>query len=253
MITLFRRFRQKLIDSGSVTKYLLYAIGEILLVVIGILIALQVNNWNEEVKAGNELNQYLQTIQSNIQADQEVLDSLIVLRREIIEQSKKAQLSFLNKEFDFTTTRYGLRAYLDFYFAPNTSGYEALKNSPYLARINETDLNALLVEYNSIIKLISQAEKSYNEFVENLEVEMASETDRSLMMAYVFMEPEELAATKTTEEEIVASFREIYESSGYRNIVSQSVRNEANIVALYIELKETGLEIIRSIEEFTHD
>ena len=47
MITLFRRIRQKLIDSGSVTKYLLYAIGEILLVVIGILIALQVNNWNE--------------------------------------------------------------------------------------------------------------------------------------------------------------------------------------------------------------
>ena len=48
MITLFRRIRQKLIDSGSVTKYILYAFGEILLVVIGILIALQVNNWNEE-------------------------------------------------------------------------------------------------------------------------------------------------------------------------------------------------------------
>lgn len=47
MITIFRRIRQKLIDSGSVTKYLLYAMGEILLVVIGILLALQVNNWNE--------------------------------------------------------------------------------------------------------------------------------------------------------------------------------------------------------------
>ncbi|MDX1591963.1 MAG: DUF6090 family protein [Balneolaceae bacterium] len=50
MITLFRRIRQKLIDSGSATKYLLYAFGEILLVVIGILIALQINNWNEERK-----------------------------------------------------------------------------------------------------------------------------------------------------------------------------------------------------------
>ena len=48
MLRFFRRIRQKLIDSGSITKYLLYAIGEILLVVIGILIALQVNNWNEE-------------------------------------------------------------------------------------------------------------------------------------------------------------------------------------------------------------
>ena len=253
MITIFRRLREKFIASGSITNYLLYAIGEILLVVIGILIALQINNWNEEVKAGNELDQYLHTIRSNIQADQAVLDSLIVLRREIVEHSKKAQLSFLNKEFDLTTTRYGLRAYLDFYFAPNTSGYEALKNSPYLARINGTDLNTLLVEYNSIIELISQAEKSFNEFVENLEVEMASETDRTLMMAYIFMEPEELAATKTTEEEIVASLKEIYERSGYRNIVSQAVRTEANIVALYIELKDTGSEVIHSIDEFTHD
>ena len=48
MITLFRRIREKLIASGSLTKYLLYAIGEIMLVVIGILIALQVNNWNQD-------------------------------------------------------------------------------------------------------------------------------------------------------------------------------------------------------------
>ena len=51
MITLFRRIRQELIESGSFTKYLLYAIGEILLVVIGILIALQVNNWMRSVRS----------------------------------------------------------------------------------------------------------------------------------------------------------------------------------------------------------
>lgn len=54
MITLFRRLQQKIIASGSLTKYLLYAIGEILLVVVGILIALQVNNLNENRKIANE-------------------------------------------------------------------------------------------------------------------------------------------------------------------------------------------------------
>jgi hypothetical protein len=53
-IPLFRRIREKLIASGSITKYLLYAIGEILLVVIGILIALQVNNWNESPVTGRD-------------------------------------------------------------------------------------------------------------------------------------------------------------------------------------------------------
>lgn len=50
MFRFFRLVRQKLIGQNKFTKYLLYAIGEILLVVIGILIALQINNWNENNK-----------------------------------------------------------------------------------------------------------------------------------------------------------------------------------------------------------
>ena len=50
MIRFFRQIRQRLLTDNKFSKYLLYAIGEILLVVIGILIALQVNNWNDERK-----------------------------------------------------------------------------------------------------------------------------------------------------------------------------------------------------------
>jgi len=47
MLTFLRKIRRSLLESGSARKYLLYTIGEIALVVIGILIALQINNWNE--------------------------------------------------------------------------------------------------------------------------------------------------------------------------------------------------------------
>lgn len=47
MIKFFRRIRQNLVNEGKTSKYFKYAIGEIILVVIGILIALQINNWNE--------------------------------------------------------------------------------------------------------------------------------------------------------------------------------------------------------------
>ena len=50
MLNIFRKIRQKLLQQNAAKRYLLYAFGEILLVVIGILIALQVNNWNEEKK-----------------------------------------------------------------------------------------------------------------------------------------------------------------------------------------------------------
>jgi|SRR6056297_294790 len=67
MITLFRRIRQKLIDSGSVSKYLLYAIGEILLVVVGILIALQVNNWNEMRQMNSEEIRILNILKTDLE------------------------------------------------------------------------------------------------------------------------------------------------------------------------------------------
>lgn len=54
MIKFFRRIRQKLLTDNKFSKYLLYAIGEIALVMVGILLALQVNNWNEERKESLE-------------------------------------------------------------------------------------------------------------------------------------------------------------------------------------------------------
>ncbi|EPR74168.1 hypothetical protein ADIWIN_0745 [Winogradskyella psychrotolerans RS-3] len=57
MIKFFRKLRQNMIRENKVNKYLLYAIGEIILVVIGILIALQINNWNQEL--GNKQNEHV--------------------------------------------------------------------------------------------------------------------------------------------------------------------------------------------------
>ncbi len=59
MIKFFRNIRQNLLNEGKTTKYLKYAIGEIVLVVIGILIALQINNWNINRLNIEKENRYL--------------------------------------------------------------------------------------------------------------------------------------------------------------------------------------------------
>jgi len=74
MLKFFRTIRKKLIEEDNVRKYLLYAIGEILLVVIGILIALQVNNWNEERKKTNRENQLLAQLTEDVDLLLEELD-----------------------------------------------------------------------------------------------------------------------------------------------------------------------------------
>ena len=66
MIKFFRRIRRKLLDERNLKRYLIYAFGEILLVVIGILIALQINNWNEELKENANLISILKNAKTYI-------------------------------------------------------------------------------------------------------------------------------------------------------------------------------------------
>ncbi|MFC7357694.1 DUF6090 family protein [Jejudonia soesokkakensis] len=69
MIKFFRHIRQRLLTENKFSKYLLYAIGEIILVVIGILIALQINNLNEERKQNKLETEYLVSLQEEFRSN----------------------------------------------------------------------------------------------------------------------------------------------------------------------------------------
>lgn len=69
MIKLFRNIRKNLLNEGKTSKYFKYAVGEIVLVVIGILIALSINNWNEEITNNKKQIDYLKSIKNEMQSN----------------------------------------------------------------------------------------------------------------------------------------------------------------------------------------
>ncbi|HSF53364.1 MAG TPA: DUF6090 family protein [Algoriphagus sp.] len=77
MISLFRKIRQKLLQQHRITQYLAYAVGEIFLVVIGILIALQINTWNEERKNRDYELKMLRELKSTLEKDSRYFRSQI--------------------------------------------------------------------------------------------------------------------------------------------------------------------------------
>ena len=91
MAKIFRRVRQTLLTENKFSKYLIYAIGEIILVVVGILIALQINNWNEARKDDKALKEYLMKIRSHTLEDLQQLDQISAGRKMIAESCKKAR------------------------------------------------------------------------------------------------------------------------------------------------------------------
>ncbi len=110
MIKFFRLIRQSLLSENKFSKYLLYAFGEIILVVIGILIALKINNWNENRKSKQFETKILKEIKASIQLDLErnkaILEKRILSKKKALEDliknmhsSQKVHDSILNKNF----------------------------------------------------------------------------------------------------------------------------------------------------------
>jgi hypothetical protein len=87
MIKFFRKIRQNLFYEGKTGKYLKYAIGEIALVIIGILLALQINNWNEGRKQNKNIEDLMTVFESELEANIQSCSGLIRLgyRRDSVE------------------------------------------------------------------------------------------------------------------------------------------------------------------------
>ena len=83
MINFFRRIRKQLANDNKPLKYMRYAVGEIVLVVVGILIALSINNWNEGIKARKCENQILisltEDFNSNLKSLENSLENISAL------------------------------------------------------------------------------------------------------------------------------------------------------------------------------
>ena len=116
MIKFFRKIRQNLLMENKTGKYLKYAIGEIILVVIGILIALSINNWNTSNSENKNLINYYQKITDEIsnlsegrQYFQKSVDTLIILNKKslhILNLKNKDSLVHLNESIGALGTAY---------------------------------------------------------------------------------------------------------------------------------------------------
>ena len=241
-------------SENKTSMYFKYAFGEIVLVVLGILIALQINNWNEARKEDKALKEYLVKIRSHTMEDLGKLDQISAGRMLIAENCKKARKHILDKTEDqepyiFRTASV---AFADFYFKPNTGGYDALKNSEYFGKINNTPLDSLLSGYHRLVAEIAQNESSYNEYVVYQEVNLDTRFDRSLILASAFMSPDSLMLRATPQSEYDQAFQEFFETAAYRNVISLAAWNFDNMIEQYNQLKVIGQAVIKEIDELTN-
>jgi hypothetical protein len=163
MIPFFRKLRQKLVTENRVSKYALYALGEILLVVIGILIALQINNWNEERMERNQEQAILRQLRIEFKTNLEQLDEKMESKRLLI-RSVRRILDYV----DHPELR--KRDSLDYFLGWTTpfSTFDPIENdlasSGSLRLIRSDSLKLLLSLWTSNIKDVQEDDNSWKDY-----------------------------------------------------------------------------------------
>ncbi len=172
MIKFFRRIRFDLLKKNKTGKYLKYAVGEIVLVVIGIIIALQINNWNEQRIDSKEEQLVLLYLKEDFDFNYRTLDSLIAYQI----AKKKLQLSILdytgNKPKPKTEKEFNIMLEVsanlgEFY--PRNGALNDLISSGKLKIIKNQKLRNSLSSWNPIVDQIKNREKIVVEVINDIE------------------------------------------------------------------------------------
>jgi len=174
MIKFFRKIRQRLLTENKFSKYLLYAIGEIVLVVVGILIALQINNWNEARKNHNNLEGYLIFMLEDIESDKNQLIRLIQEREASFLSTTKIIDAYKNqspiKTSDFLNAFNSI--VVEQKFDNNTSGFDKVQNSVLFDSNKFQNIRKLIRTYQKSIDDVNFVEAKQNASSELMEADL---------------------------------------------------------------------------------
>lgn len=165
MIKFFRKIRQNLSSEGNGGKYLKYAFGEIMLVVIGILIALSINNWNEERKTKKFELQFLSEIHTDLLSDINI-HSVWVDQNQKIKESCEVLIEHLEnyRPYNDSLNSYFSDAHIWYKMILKDNSYQKAKNHG-LSFLNQDSISYLLTDiYELRIKWLNELDIRSQEY-----------------------------------------------------------------------------------------
>lgn len=164
MISFFRKIRKNFLNRNKFSSYLLYAGGEVLLIVIGILIALAINNWNQHRIIRQKEHFYLEGLKGEFERSKIKLQNLIAINRTNYSESKKI-LAYINTEQKPVNEEELSRLLFTSFsneiaYNPNNSVLNELINSGRLEDISNAELRMYLTNWESMIQSIHRQENT---------------------------------------------------------------------------------------------
>ncbi|MEZ4802353.1 MAG: hypothetical protein R2797_06235 [Gelidibacter sp.] len=222
--------------NNKITSYLLYAIGEIVLLMIGILLALQVNNWNEKRKLINTINTTLKTISYDLEIDTTYASTIIKFYEANLKNSKR----IINHEItkDNYTECMECLALVTIYqpFSIQTKGIGQLKN---LIELQTSERDSLITDITKFYSVFDPLIDKSNERMENIVMKNFNALEEFPWFV-------DMAQGKMTDE-VIHYFTE---SEDYRTrVTSHAILAVGNHLALTKQYKQDAIILLNEIDK----
>ncbi len=163
MLLILKNLRKKFIQNNKVSHYLLYALGEIVLIVVGILLALGINNWSEENKLRSKEQFYLSGLKEEFETSKAKLEVLIEVNRSNYQNAEKIARYFSSDsvpdESELSELLYKAFSY-DVIYNPNNSLLDEILNSSGFKTITNSELRRHLTDWESRVQRINSQESA---------------------------------------------------------------------------------------------
>ena len=167
MLNYFKEVRNKLVKEGNLRKYIAYAIGEIVIVVAGILLALYLNNWNQERTDKKLEIQYYQSMNNQLKEDLNIILGEINYNQNYLNQFFYAKnLILLNDKSKIDTLgniAINMVRFSDFRRKSNI--YQTLINSGEIIKINNYKINERLQSLEETYTYINRLEENHSSII----------------------------------------------------------------------------------------
>ena len=250
MIKFFRKIRLKLLNENKISKYLLYAIGEIVLVVIGILIALTINNLNEASKLKSKELNYLRNIKSDLHLNLTELKSYIPFRERSV-NSAETILGFFENKKEVDLNEFNLHNLNVQIWDPlnkNDNTFQELINSGNLAIISNDSIKNTLLNMDLGYKKIDFRENHMLHDFENYIYPIYFSTSdlKSDISNYTFQISNGVEGVKT--ELSMDKIELLMENQTFKNGFMLSIFNNNQLIIQYNNMKLMTEELISSID-----
>jgi len=177
MLPITRDMDQVFFEQSKFLKRLTYALGSLLLVIVGILVALRIDSWYAKYEQNQTLTNYLGRIATDIRGDLGAVADVRARRDEAYDLSMQ-YFFFVSDEMpygvpDILLAYRALSQAGEVYFLnANKSGFESLKTSDTLTLLQGGDIERLLFDYYDTVNRIVRAEQDHNAYVRMLSLDV---------------------------------------------------------------------------------